>query len=135
MILAIDIGNSSIKVGLFNNNKPAFTKTFQVNSKKFHIISFLNPVKSKITFAGISSVVPKVNRHWTKIIKDEFNIKPLFISGSLRLPIKIKAKKPPSLGADRICNAVAGYEFFKRRENVIVIDFGTATTYDIVLKR
>lgn len=80
------------------------------------------------------SVVPENNPYWKAVLTNYLNIKPLFITGKTKTPLKLKIEKPQSLGSDRICNAVAGYEMYHRKQNVIIIDFGTATTYDVVLR-
>ena len=93
-----------------------------------------NKFKNKINRVGISSVVTGVNKLWTGFIKNNFSLTPLFINYKVDLPLYLKIKSPQTLGADRICNVVAGYEYFGKKENVIAVDFGTAITYDIVLR-
>ncbi len=137
MNFAIDIGNSFTHFGLFKSNKIVKSFSFpsheQASQQNFdEIKSFL--FYKEISKIGISSVIPEKIQYWSDFIQKLINIQPLIISNKTKLPIKIKIKDSNTLGADRICNAVYGYEHFKRKENVIVIDLGTANTYDVILK-
>lgn len=140
MQLAVDIGNTSIKFGVFGGLK--LLKCYQMpapdNISGFNqisgIIEKLNNSKYKISQIGISSVVPNNDKKIEILILTAFKIKPLNVSVKVDLPIIIKLKNKYGLGADRICNAVFGYEYFNRKENVLIIDTGTAVTYDLVKK-
>ncbi|MGH2575453.1 MAG: type III pantothenate kinase, partial [Ignavibacteria bacterium] len=143
MLLAVDIGNTSTSLGIFIKNKLIFTYNIPTSSdfKKTYlhkkIISVCNNNDIRVdhlTNIGISSVVPAKNNFWRELNRDYFKLLPHFVTYKSKTSIKLKIDNPKEIGADRICNAVAGYELFKRRENIIVIDFGTATTYDVVLK-
>ena len=78
----------------------------------------------------ISSVVPDQNIHYVRMIRKYLSIEPLLIDHNLNLNLEIAISEPALLGADRICNAVAAKE--KYGLPVIVVDLGTATTFDIV---
>jgi type III pantothenate kinase len=97
------------------------------------VLNKLN-VNYRIERIGISTVVVRVRDNLNKLFRRIFGKTPLYISGKINLPVKLKVLNKEELGADRICNAVAGYERYKRKENVIIVDFGTATTFDVVLK-
>lgn len=128
-----DIGNTSIRICLLNNKflitkstifetRRAFEKSFlKKKIKNF----FKKPINKKILF---SSVVPKAFKEIKKILeKLKFNvieIKEL----KLKKIIKINIKKLSQLGSDRIVNAIGG----KKITNCLIIDFGTATTFDII---
>ncbi len=136
MILAIDIGNTITHLAVYDGNK-------MVHKRKVRSLSLLNEkmvqaaagkFAGRVSQAGISSVVTKANSVWGRLIARHFSVEPLFVSCKVRLPISLNIKSPEKLGADRICNAVAGYVYFKGKENVIAVDFGTAITYDVVLK-
>ncbi|HEY3250172.1 MAG TPA: type III pantothenate kinase [Ignavibacteria bacterium] len=134
--LAIDIGNSNTHVGLFSN-KLIHSATFQTHNNT--LIKEADTALSKInnrdiSSCAISSVVPNAEKFWIQYVEIKFKTLPLIINSSIKLPIKIKVNNSASLGADRICNALYGYEFFKRKQNVIVIDMGTATTFNVVLR-
>jgi type III pantothenate kinase len=135
MILTIDIGNSFTHMGLFQKNRLVRSTKFQNKFKdKFSILikNFIS--NTEISKIGISSVVTEMDNFYKKSLIKEYHISPIFISNKLKLPINIKIKHNQKVGADRICNAVFAYEYYKRKENVLIIDSGTAITYDIVIK-
>jgi len=84
----------------------------------------------KIDGVGISSVVPNLTDIYSSLSKKFFHHEPLIVSATLNLGITIHYDNPKCVGADRICSVIAGYT--KYGGPLIVIDFGTATTYDIV---
>ena len=137
MNLVIDIGNSSIKAGLAKNKliknsvsisiyeKSNFTGDFNKFIKSFK-------AKNKINIsdaAGVSLVDIKLKKDCRRIIKNIFGNEPLFISSATNIPIKIKYGN--TLGSDRICSAAAANSRFPGK-NLLVIDFGTATTFNII---
>ena len=134
-ILIGDIGNTLTKLCLINK-KLKIIKEYNIETaeiiKEKSLIRFLSPVlkenlKRKILF---SSVVPKVYRK----INTFFKIKKYQVYEIKKLPlknlIKIKIDKYNELGSDRIANAIGAYSFYKK--NCLIIDLGTATTFDIV---
>ena len=134
--LAIDVGNTNTHIGLFSK-KLVKTSAFPTHNSSLikdseDIFSILN--NNKIKNCAIASVVPDYEKFWDNFIGIKFNIPPLIINNKTLLPIKIKVKNSNLLGADRICNAVCGYNYFGGKHNVIVIDLGTATTYNVILK-
>jgi type III pantothenate kinase len=136
MNLLIDIGNTFTHIGLGAEKRIGYDFKFPSHEKIGgpQVLEKLKGYRSKISFAAISSVVPPKTDFWIKFISKYFGIKPLIINANISLPIKIKIKGENSIGSDRICTAVAGYFLFKRKSNVIAIDLGTATTYNVVLK-
>ena len=134
MILAIDIGNTLVHAGVFESTKLIRNSSFRISKTK-DLLKILNKLTSNCSIdnIGISSVV--TNNEFIKSASNRlFKIRPIFINGKLRLPIKLKVKNKSSIGADRICNAVYGYKIYKSKDNVLIIDAGTAITYDFVLK-
>ena len=134
-ILIGDIGNTLTKFCLVNE-KSVIIKEYIIETKKIlvekNLIKFLKPIlnkniKKKILF---SSVVPKAFQKINKFFKtrkyEVCEIKKL----PLRNIIKIKIDKYKQLGSDRIANAIGAYSLYKK--NCLIIDFGTATTFDIV---
>ena len=134
-ILIGDIGNTLTKLCLISE-KFKIIKEYNIKTAKIikekNIIKFLSPIlkkdiKKKVLF---SSVVPSVYQKIKKFIKtrkyQSYEIKNL----SLKKLIKIKIDKYNQLGSDRIANAIGAYSLYKK--NCIVVDFGTATTFDIV---
>lgn len=136
--LLADIGNSDIKTAL------AIRGSHEIKSVKRHPYSketyqkdFLSALKQisknikndKSLKIGISLLNNKFKKHTTDLCFEEFGIKPVFIDRNTELPIEIKYGE--GIGIDRICNAVAAKVIYKKK-NILVIDFGTATTYTMV---
>ncbi len=136
MNLLIDIGNTFIHFGVAGKARILYEFKIPTHSRisASEIHKKLNRYEGKIVNAAISSVAPSKTEFWKGLVSKIYGIRPLVVSGNTRLPIKIKVKNPRKLGPDRICDAVAGYYLFKKKANVIVIDLGTATTYDVILK-
>ncbi len=136
MILAVDIGNSFTNLGLFHGNNLIRKYKFPTIQKLDPeiIIKFVSRKHFTLQGAGISSVVPEMNRYWRILFRNNLEITPVFISSASGIPLKFKVEEPHRLGSDRICNAVAGYEIYKHKNNILIIDLGTATTYDVILK-
>ncbi len=114
------------------NNKIFKLKNFNTSDieKNKDFTKFVN--KTKFTNAVITSVVPKVFLKIKSVLKKK-NIKCYeILDKKLKNPIKIKIKKPKQLGSDRLANVFAANQLY--RSNCIVIDFGTATTFDILSK-
>ncbi len=131
MLLAIDIGNTNIVLGVFDNKKLKEKWRISTDEKKTEdeyasIISiFLHDYK--LTCGIISSVVPNLNTTFNKMLNKLYNISPMMVTGSLKLNIKLKYPIPSEIGADRIVNAVSAVSMYE--PPLILIDFGTATTF------
>ncbi|MGB9595683.1 MAG: type III pantothenate kinase [Candidatus Poribacteria bacterium] len=139
MLLAIDVGNSNIVFGVFYGNDIIAEMRIYTDINKtgdeFALIisSFLNQkgldVK-QITGIIISSVVPSILNQLKEMSIRWFREKAVVVSSDLNLGIKILYDNPKELGADRIANAIAGYSEYAGP--LIIVDFGTATTFDVV---
>ena len=140
MLLVVDIGNTNITLGVFENED--ITATFRITTKiqrtsdefGMLITNLLNSRKielSKIKDVIISSVVPDVMHSFENAVVKYLNKKPIIVGPGIKTGIKLVTGNAPEIGADRIVDAVGGYELYGGP--VIVIDFGTATTYDLVL--
>jgi type III pantothenate kinase len=139
LFIAIDIGNTSTVIGAFEDDLPAkFLRIKTIRTQKENDLtrklkSFFDDIKQgkrKIRGVGISSVVPVLDKIYIRISKKIFKCAPLVINSHMDLGISLRYDNPDSIGADRICNAVAG--FAKYGGPLIIVDFGTATTYDVV---
>lgn len=141
MILAIDIGNTNIVVGGFENNKVCFIERISTNKRSTALeytvliktVLELNGLKDKHLDGGIiSSVVPSV----TNLVKDavvRLTGKPVMVLGpGLKTGLKIKIDNPAQAGADLVAAAVAAVNDYS--SPLIVIDTGTATTITVVDK-
>lgn len=139
MLLTVDVGNTNITLGLFKEDEvyATFRITTQVvrTSDEFGSLIAemiarkginINSIKDVI----ISSVVPKVMYSLNSGIIKYFGIKPIIVGVGTKTGIKINRTDPREVGSDRIVDAVAAYELYGGP--CIVIDFGTATTYDLV---
>jgi type III pantothenate kinase len=140
MLLAIDVGNSNITLGVFEdvNLKTTFRLTTNASrtSDEFGLV-ICDLLKAKdirtsdITAVTIASVVPKIMYSLTSGIIKYLGITPLVVGIGTKTGIKITTGNPKEIGADRIVDAVAAYEIYGGP--VLVIDFGTAITYDLIL--
>ncbi len=135
MNLVIDIGNSFTHFAVYKNGKKLYSLKRKSTSKS-EIIKILSLVKNnyKLEQIGIASVSNKTEKVIYILCKKLFKLTPLTINYKCNLPIKVNVKSPATLGADRICNAVFGYTYFKGKDNVLIVDIGTANTFDIVTK-
>ena len=134
MLLTVDIGNTNITLGLFDGIN--FIQEFRLSSGKDvsiceyrNLLSFL--LKDYfVDCSVIASVVDGLGEKLKESVDSLYDIDSLCVSNDINLGIKIVADNPQEVGADRIANAVAVARTYKSA--VIVIDFGTATTFDIV---
>lgn len=138
MLLVVDVGNTHITLGVFDGKdiKATFRATAkQPRTSDEYGIQLCDLLEHRdfdikqITDVIISSVVPDVMHSLTSAIIKYFHVRPL-VPTTLDMGLKINTEHPKEIGPDRIVDAVAAYE--KYGGPVIVIDFGTATTYDIV---
>lgn len=136
MILVVDVGNTNIVIGLYKNNKLVVDWRLSTDLKRtadeFGIQTmqlFITKGISAKDVEGviISSVVPSIMYSLEHMIKKYFSLEPVIVGPGVKTGINIKYDNPKEVGADRIVNAVAAHENYKR--SVIIIDFGTATTY------
>ena len=135
-LLAIDIGNTSIVSGLFTERKLIKTwrlKTEKNKNPKSYISSYKKYLKNeKVGNIVISSVVPELDKTFIKVSKTICGKNPLFLTYE-NCPLKTKYKKPDQIGADRLANAIAGLKLFGKP--LIIIDFGTAITFDCINRK
>ncbi len=139
MLLAIDVGNTHIVIGIFDNQElkihwRLMSKITRTSDESWILLNMLLR-ESKIQLtqikgAIISSVVPDVTPAFNRMFAEYSHIKPIIVDSDLKIGLKILYEDPRAVGADRIVNSVAGYQKFGGP--IIIIDFGTATTFDIV---
>ena len=139
MLLTIDVGNTNVTMGVFDGEE--LIATFRMTTKLqrtsdeygITIIDLLehNRISSGwITDIIIASVVPNVMHSLGSALIKYFGVKPLVVESGIKTGVRVATKNPRQIGADRIVDAAAAYELYGGP--VIVIDFGTATTYDLV---
>ena len=131
-----DIGNTETKICLFNSKKKLLKKRIlnTLNIKKFNLnknLKFINPYNKKIKKIIFSSVVPKAFKDIKISIKRRFGLEVQELKQyNLKRILKIDVNKK-QVGSDRLANAIS---VINNKDNFIILDFGTATTFDVVLK-
>jgi len=139
MILVIDIGNTHTVFGLVIDSKLKIhwriTSSLARTEDEIGILlkDYFQHSNYKITDVKgvcISSVVPDLSQAYVWMSQKYLGIDALVISSDLDLGMKVKYRDPKTVGADRVCNAVAGIK--KYGKPLIVLDFGTATTFDCI---
>jgi type III pantothenate kinase len=139
MLLAIDIGNTHTVLGVYDEARLVAdwriaSLTHRTADENWLTIrSFCQeaglPLPA-ITSVGISSVVPDLTDIFETMARKYLKVEPVTVSAAVDLGMPIHYRDPGAVGADRLCNAIAG--FAKYGGPLIIIDFGTATTYDVV---
>jgi type III pantothenate kinase len=136
MMLCIDVGNSHLYGGVFKGSdiRLRFRHTSKVSTSD-ELGIFLKSVlrendcePDQIKKISICSVVPQIDYSLRSACKKYFDIEPFFLQAGVKTGLKIKVRNPVEVGADRIANAIAATQQFPNK-NLIVIDFGTATTF------
>jgi type III pantothenate kinase len=139
MLLTIDVGNTHTVVGVFDG--PTLVADWRMASMTVRTrdeswLTIKNfcadagiPI-SALKGAGISSVVPDLTDVFEGMVEKYLKTEPVTITASLDLGFRVHYADPLAVGADRLCNAVAGYR--KYGGPLIIIDLGTATTFDVV---
>lgn len=139
MMIVIDIGNTNIVAGVYDGTNlvetARFTTPSSLTADEARDLLCTRMRMATGDTAGdtrsvIGSVVPKLTEPFERACATETGQSPLVVSHECRLPIKIDVDHPQQVGADRIANAAAAYD--KVHGPAIVVDFGTATTFDVV---
>jgi type III pantothenate kinase len=139
MLLVIDVGNTNTVVGIFEGEKlveswrvgTAVERTTDEFGILFKELLIFSKVKRQdIDGMIISCVVPPLRPALEGLGRKYFNLEPMIVEPGIRTGMPIHIDNPREVGADRIVNAVAGYQKYKTA--LIIIDFGTATTFDFV---
>lgn len=144
MLLSIDIGNSSVFIGVTKDGSIAADFRFTTNKqytahelkarflKMFELFENKGLHKNDIKDVIVASVVPELDKTFKGVISKILNLTPFFVDINANLGIVVKVKRPEQVGIDRLVNACAAH--FIAHDDLIVIDFGTATTFDYVTK-
>jgi len=139
LLLVIDAGNTNIVLGIYDGEQ--LLRNWRISTDKsksadeygilFNNLLVLTGIGlANITDIIISSVVPTLTGVLERLSLNYFGIKPHLVGPGIKTGMPIHYDNPKEVGADRIVNAVAGYEKFKT--SLIIVDFGTATTFDYV---
>lgn len=141
MILVFDVGNSNIVLGLYEGKELINSWRISTDKNKtsdeysmliHHLFHYSNVNIREVEDVIISSVVPNIMYSLEHATRKLFNIDPLVVGPGIKTGINIKYDNPKQVGADRIVNAVAAFEKYKGP--LIIVDFGTATTFCAVSK-
>jgi type III pantothenate kinase len=139
MLLVMDVGNTNTVLGVYEKTRLlAHWRLTTVRDRTVdeygilarNLLSLAGIDASAIDALIVASVVPPLNSVLESMARVYFKIKPLFVEPGVRTGMPILYENPQEVGADRIVNGVAAYERF--RTAVIVVDFGTATTFDAI---
>lgn len=143
MFLLADIGNTSILLALFKSGKIRYPLRIKTDKSKKTLYykkilrDYFKKYKvdtRKIESAIFCSVVPSLNTVFRKALEDVLSCYVYEAGRDLEFPVKNKYKNPKQVGADRLANAAAACHDYPKK-NIIIIDFGTATTFDLVNKK
>ena len=139
MLLAIDIGNTSISLGFYEEDELKLSLRVatvlhrlpdEYASLLLHLLE-INKIQARtIDNVALCSVVPPLTDAFEKLCRKYFDVEPLIVGAGVKTGVKIRMDNPREVGADRIVNAAAAYDLYKSA--CIIVDLGTATTFDTV---
>jgi type III pantothenate kinase len=140
MFLAIDIGNTEITLGVFEGDELRATwhvSTGLHRTVDEYAVLLLNLIRggsteSKIADMAMCSVVPPLAAIFEELCQRYFHISPLVVGAGVKTGVRIRMDNPREVGADRIANAAAAHHLYDGP--VIIVDLGTATTFDVISK-
>lgn len=145
MLLVIDVGNTNITLGIFSDSE--LIGTFRLTTKiprtsDEYGIDICNILEHKSFSIGdikdviIASVVPDIMHSLNNSIIKYFHIKPIIVGPGIKSGVRIALDNPKEVGADRIVDLVGAHELYGGPTvgGIIVVDFGTATTHDLITK-
>ena len=133
MKIVIDIGNTTIAIGLSNDGKE-IDKVYRINTEKnksydeysFVLKNFISACSNVI----ISSVVPELNGVFREFFKENYNIDALFVGKGVKTGMQVLTDNPKEVGSDIISNCVGAINTYN--DTCLIIDLGTATTFSYV---
>ena len=142
MLLVIDVGNTNTVLGIFSGDtllshwrlstiKERTIDEYGILARNLLSLSGID--SAKVEFIVISSVVPTLDSILEEMSKSYFNLEPLFVEPGVKTGIAILYENPHEVGADRITNSLAAFTLYGGP--AIVIDFGTATTFDVITEK
>ena len=140
MLLALDVGNTNTVLGLYRLAPVELVAHWRITTQRLQADEYgvlflnlfgLNRIEvSEVSSIIISSVVPPVESILREVCERYFHVKPVFVEPGIKTGMPILVDNPAELGADRLVNGVAA--FARYGGPCIVVDFGTATTFDVV---
>jgi len=146
MLLALDVGNTNTCLGLYrlDTEKPELVANWRVATHRSQTVDeygvlFVNLFEmqgtspSEVTNIIIASVVPPVDSTLRRVCEKYFHLDPMFVEPGIKTGMKMLIDNPTELGADRIADAIAAYDRYGGP--CIVVDFGTATKFEVISPR
>jgi len=141
MIMVVDVGNLNIAIGVYNGYELAASwklatnpqlASDEIGSTIYKFLEFDNIEHNDLEQIIISSVVPNIMYSLTHGLRKYFGINPMIVKHNMNTGITINMINPKELGANRIVNMASAYHFYGGKCPVMVIDYSTATTFDVV---
>jgi type III pantothenate kinase len=139
MLLAIDIGNTNITLGLYEGDQlGARWRLATVHERMpdeygLQLLGLLNHADLKaqnVTAVAIASVVPPLTGTWVQVCKNYLEVEPLVVDAGVKTGVRVRIDDPKQAGADRIVDAAAVHKLYGGP--ACIVDFGTATTFDAI---
>jgi type III pantothenate kinase len=143
MLLAIDVGNTNTVLGLYRleGEEPSLAAHWRITTHRSQTVDeygvfFVNLFEmhgmapSQVTHIIISSVVPPIDSTLRQVCETYFHVPPMFVEPGIKTGVPVLQENPADLGADRLVNVIAAFERYGGP--CVVVDFGTATTFDVV---
>lgn len=139
MIIAADIGNTNIKIGLFDKDR--LVKSWRISTDVHRTSDEHGSILKQLFFAAgidadsitggiISSVIPQLNYTIMHMMEFYLDVIPIVVGAGIKTGLNVKYENPKELGSDRLINCVAAAK--KYGAPFVLIDFGTATTFNVV---
>jgi type III pantothenate kinase len=141
MLLAIDIGNTNITIGMFKEDKLKATWRIATGIHRLtdeYAVILLNLLRQQgldapnVTKVAICSVVPPLTAIFEELCQKYFKVMPLVVRAGVKTGVRIRMDNPAEVGPDRIADAAAAYHLYGGP--IIIVDMGTATAFDTVSK-
>lgn len=146
MLLALDVGNTNTVLGLYrlDGEKAGLTAHWRVSTHRTQTVDeygvlFVNLFQmrghapTEVSHIIISSVVPPVDSTLRQVCEAYFHVTPVFVEPGIRTGMPMLIDNPAEVGADRIANSVAAFDRYGGP--CVIVDFGTATTFDVISPR
>jgi type III pantothenate kinase len=139
MLIAVDVSNTNTKVGVYDGERLVQHWRLRTDPERTAdeygvflrgLLAVAGDLQPRVRGAIVASVVPPMNETVDELLRTLFDVTPLFVGPGVRTGVSITVDNPKEVGADRIVNAVAAFE--RAHGAAIVVDMGTATTFDYV---
>ena len=141
MLLVVDVGNTQTHFGLFRDGETTVSQHWrfatvrdstgdELGAALWNLLGLRGLSFKHVDQSIVSSTVPQLSHQWTQMAKDYLGHQMMVVGPSIRTGMPIRYDNPHEVGADRLANAVAAYD--RVHDTVVIVDFGTAITYDVV---